>query len=135
MSILEQTREAFANVRSSVVVAMQKLAFVKEQGLWEVIAPSWGEYVETDLGISQSFASKLVSVNNHYLVEGGFSPEKLEGIDYECLYLAAKTDGTPEEQLSKAKVLTRRELKESRNDDEPHEHEPITICKKCSLRL
>lgn len=135
MTLLEQTREAFANVRSSVVVAMQKLAIVKEQAAWIDVADTWGQYVESELGISQGFASKLLSVNQHYLVEGGVSPEKLEGIDYEKLNAARLLPGTLDEQLAKARTLTRRELKEERNDEQPHEHLPITICKTCSLRL
>lgn len=134
MTLLDQTKEAFANVRSSVVFAMQRLYEVHERKLYETVADSWGAYVESELGISQSFASKLLSVNKHYLL-GGVSPEKLESIDYECLYLAAKTEGSLEEQVEKARTLTRRELKEERNEETEHEHLPITICKTCSLRL
>lgn len=135
MNLLDQTKEAFANVRSSVVVAMQKLHQVQEQEAWKEVSGSFSEYVESELGISQSFASKLLTVNRHYLIEAGYSPENITGIDYECLYLAAKTEGTPEQQLAKAQTLSRRELKEERNDEQPHEHLPITICKTCSLRL
>lgn len=135
MTLLEQTREAFANVRSSVVVAMQKLYEVQQEDAWKEVSGSFSEYVQSELGVSQGFASKLLTVNRHYLVEAGYSPENIAGIDYECLYLAAKTEGTPEEQLAKARTLTRRELKEERNEEEQHEHEPISICRKCSLRL
>lgn len=135
MILLYQTKEAFASVRYSVLDAMVKLAEVKEHGIWEDVCKSFGEYVESELGISQSFASKLLSVHSHYLVQGGVPKDELAGIDYECLYLAAKTDGSPEEQISKARTLTRRELKEERNDEEPHEHIPVEICKVCSVRL
>lgn len=133
--LLTDTKEAFANVRSSVVVAMQKLYQVREELAWREKAETWGEYVESELSISQSFASKLLTVNQHYLVEAGISPDKLAGIDYECLYLAASTEGSYEEQIAKAANLTRRELREERNEEQPHEHLPITICKTCSLRL
>lgn len=135
MTLLDQTKEAFANVRNSVVVAMQYLYAVREEGAWKEVASSFSEYVEGELNISQSFASKLLAVNQHYLIEAGVSPENIAGIDYECLYLAAKTEGSLEEQIEKARTLTRRELKEERNDIEPHDHEPISICKVCSLRL
>lgn len=135
MTLLENTKKAFESVRSSVVVAMQYLYQVKEEEAWTEVSGSFSEYVEAELGISQGFASKLLSVNQHYLIEGGYSPENIEGFDYEKLYLAAKTEGTYEEQLAKAKTLTRRELKEERNEKEPHEHEPIQICRVCSMRL
>ena len=135
MTLLEQTREAFANVRGSIVYAMQKLYAIHETGEWKQREDdTWGGYVEQELGISQGFASKLLTVNKHYLL-GGIPAESLEGIDYEKLYLAAKTEGTPEEQVAKARTLTRRELKEEKNDEEPHEHIPVSICKTCSLRL
>lgn len=133
--LLQETKDAFANMRHSVLDAMVKLAQVKEQVAWEQVAPNWGQYVESELGISQSFASKLLTVHTNYFVLGGLSQEKLQGIDYECLYLAAKTEGTVEEQVAKARTLTRRELKEERNDDKPHDHEPVSICKICQIRL
>jgi len=135
MTLIQEVKDAFANVRSSVEYAMQKLYAIKESGEWADVSDNWGQFVEAELGISQSFSSKLLSVNQHYLIEGGFSPEKIEGIDYECLYLAAKTEGTQEEQVARARTLTRRELKESRNDEDPHDHIPVSICKTCSIRL
>lgn len=133
MTLLEQTKKAFADVRSSVIVAMQKLYQVKEEGAWESVASSWGEYVESELGISQGFSSKLLSVNKHYLLEANISPEKIENIDYECLYLAAKTEGTPEEQIEKARTLTRLELKQTKNDEAPHTPDFVEYCKTCHV--
>lgn len=135
IDLLETTKEAFANVRSSMVVAMQKLHQVREQGLWTQVASNWGEYVEAELGISQSFASKLLTVNKHYILEGGISPEKLAGIDYEKLYLARELTGTIEENVEKARTLSRLDLKQDKNDDTPHEHQIIQICKICNLRV
>lgn len=135
MNLLEETKEIFNTLRSGVVVAMQKLHRVKEEGVWDQVASSWGEYVESELGISQGFSSKLLSVNEHYLLSGAVSPEQITGIDYEKLYMARSLPGTIEEQLSKAKTLTRRELKEEKNDDTPCTHEEIRICKHCGIRL
>lgn len=127
--LLERTKESFASVRSSIVEAMQNLWSVKNGDVWkETSCTSFGEYCESELGVSQSFASKLLQVNQHYLLEAGFSPEKIVGIDYECLYLAAKTEGTPEEQLARAKTLTRRELKETKNDTNPCSHQNHGDC-------
>lgn len=132
--LLPATKDAFGSVRHSVVVAMQLLSAVKDSGVWEQVANSWGEYVESELGISQSFASKLLTVNAAYILQGKVSPEKLEGIDYERLYLAQMLSGSVEEQIEKARTLTRKELKEERNDEEPHTHQWIQICKHCQIR-
>lgn len=134
LELLQETKRAFSNVRYSVVEAMVKLHEVKEYEVWKQVSPTWGEYVERELGISQSFASKLLTVNKHYLL-AGIPQEKIANVDYECLYLATKTPGDTREQLERATLLSRRELKQSRNDEKPHEHEPITICRICALRL
>ncbi len=135
LELLQETKEAFANVRGSVVVAMQRLYKVHESNAWEGVCSSWSEYVESELGISQSFASKLLSVNQHYLVEGGYSPENIAGIDYEKLNMARTLPGTVEEQVAMARTLSRKELKETKNDAEvtPHAFEEVCYCKVCGL--
>jgi len=133
-NLLQETRKAFADIRGSVVVAMQKLHEVYESKAWEGVASSWSEFVESDLGISQGFASKLLSVNKHYVLEGGYSHANIANIDVEKLYLAAKSGGTPAEQIEKAKTLNRSELRQEREETKDHEHEYIEICKHCSMR-
>jgi len=135
MNLLEQTRASFANVRSSIVEAMQHLWKVKETEAWKESYESFGEYVEQDLGISQGFASKLGTINKTYLVEGGLSPEKLEGIDHDKLYAAARLSGSVEEKLAKALTLSRRDLKDELNDEEPQPHEHVPACAVCHIRL
>ena len=131
--LLLDTRDSFRDVKSSIVRAMRNLYEVHERGSWATVATSWSEYVESDLGISQGFASKLLSVNRHYLVEGGFYPENIEGIDYEKLYLAAKSGGTVEEQIAKARTLTRAELKQTNAEEKPHEPSFGEYCSVCWL--
>lgn len=135
MNLLDETITIFQTIRSGVVLAMQKLYQVKEEGAWEGKYSSFGEFVEEGLGISQGFASKLLTVNKHYLLEGAVSPEQITGIDYEKLYMASKLGGRVEEQLAKAKTLSRSELKLEKGDEDQHAHEPITICRHCSVRL
>lgn len=129
--LLLDTKDSFRDVREKIVHAMQNLFKVHESKIWESVASSWGEYVESELGISQGFASKLLSVNRHYLIEAGLYPEKLEGIDYEKLYLAAKTEGSVEEQLARAKTLTRAELKQEKNEKDPHTPNFVELCTEC----
>lgn len=134
-TLLQETKEAFANVRGSVVVAMQRLYKVHESNAWEGVCSSWSEYVESELGISQSFASKLLSVNKHYLIDGGLSPENIAGIDYEKLNMVRSLPGTLDEQLSMARTLSRTELKQTKNDIEETAHTPnwVTYCEICKL--
>lgn len=132
--LLQEAKTAFADIRGSIVIAMQKLHEVHESKAWEEQYSSFSEFVEEGLQISQGFASKLLSVHKHYLVEGGYSPENIAGIDYEKLYLAQKSGGKIDEQLAKAKTLSRSELRQERAETNDHEHEYIEICKHCSMR-
>jgi hypothetical protein len=78
-----------------------------------------------------------MTIHKVYVLDGGISHAKLEGIDQEKLYLARDLAGDVEEKLAKAATLTRRELKESKQDEDGHNHEPveITLCKICGIRL
>ena len=110
---------------------------VYEKELWRQRFSSFGEYVESPegLGMSQGYASKLKQTHEYYVIENNVDPKLLSGIDNERLYAATKLPGTPEQQVEMARVLSRREIKETRNDAEPHEHEPVLMCGKCHLRL
>lgn len=134
MELLQKTKSAFDKFKESLLDAMQLLWEVHESKAWEQTGVySFGQYVEDELQISQSMASKLLSNQRHYLVEGGVSQDKIRGIDHEKLYLAQKLSGSPQEQVEKARALTRAELKLEKNDDEEKPHaasfsEVCTIC-------
>lgn len=130
-TILEEAKEKFGRFRESVVDAMAVLYDVQLGEAWKQVADSWGEYVESELQISQSFASKLLSTYKYFVIEQGVSQEKLIGVDYEKLNMARSLPGTVEEQLAKASSLTRSELKLERQDAEPHQYEPVEYCKIC----
>lgn len=135
MNLIEQTKEAFLILKSSVITAMQLLYQLRESGEWQQVSSTWSDFVKDELGLSQGFASRLLSVNQHYLVEGGVSPEKLAEIDHEKLYLAAQTEGTVEEQIEKARLLNRRELREEKIDGgHIHDSETVEIYKCCGMR-
>lgn len=136
MNLIDQTKDAFSTMKSSVIWAMQLLYQLRESGEWEQVSHTWTDFVTDELGLSQGFASRLLSVNRHYLVEGGLSADSLENIDHERLYLAAQTDGTVEQQVEKARLLNRRELREEKIDS-GHIHEPDTveIYKCCGMRV
>lgn len=137
-ALLQEAKQAFTMMKGCTHLAMQKLFKIKEENVWTEVSPTWGVYVEQELGISQSFASRLLTVHRIFLTEGGLQPQQLQGIDTDKLYLAKDLEGTAEEKVAKAKTLTRLELKQSKGVDDPnHAHVPktITICDTCGLRL
>lgn len=130
--LISQTKELLNAVRGSSIKIGENLYNLKQNLPKEA---DWGDFIRDEFDIGESFASKLMTIHRVFVIEGGVSQEKLEGIDGEKLYLSAKLEGTPEEKVAKARTLTRRELKEEKNDEVPHEHQPISICKVCSVRL
>jgi hypothetical protein len=130
--LVQQTKDLLNAVRGSSIKIGENLYNIKENLSKET---NWADFIRDEFDISEGFASKLMTIHRVLVLEGGVSQEKLEGIDGEKLYLATKLEGTPEEKVAKASTLTRRELKEERNDEQPHEHIPVSICKTCSIRL
>lgn len=102
--------------------------------LWKGRFSSFGEYIESPDGLnkSQGYASKLKTVEQFRLESG----QDVSGIDYESMYLSIKSGGTPEEIISKARTLTRAELRLERDEHTPcFPHTPLTICKDCGIKL
>lgn len=130
-NLITQTRDLLHSVRASLIKVAQNLYEIRK----EISSENWGHFLEGQFGISESFASKLLTVNRVYLLEGGLSPEKLEGIDYERLYLARNLDMPVELKVENARTLTRSEIKKNVNDGEKKPHEPVwvTYCDVCHL--
>ena len=137
LSALDQSIYLARHITNAVDILRPLVYKVWKENLWEGRFSSFGEYIESPegLGKSQGYASKLRNVEEHYVIDGGLSQENIAGIDTESLYLAARLPGTPEEQVAMARCLTRRELKETANDDTPCEHEIVRMCRRCSLRV
>lgn len=136
MNLLDTTSEAFRRFKSQVIECMALLWEVKQTEAWKEKYESMEEYIDQDLGVSKGFASKLLTVYGHYVIEGKVSLRNLRGIDYEKLYLASSLPLPVEKQLAKAETLSRSELKLERADrNGEHECTPITICSKCYKRL
>lgn len=131
--LVQQTKDLLNAVRGSSIKIGENLHNLKTQLPEDT---NWADFIRDQFDISESFASKLMTVHRVLVLEGGLSQEKLEGIDQEKLYLAAKLEGTAEEKIAKAKTLTRRELKES-NVDGGHVHgeETVQIYKCCGMRV
>lgn len=132
-TLLDACQDAFKAVRRSVWDAARLLHQIQMNEAWRGHFESYSDFVD-ELGVSRGFASKLLTAYTHFVVEGGVSPEKLAGLDYERAYMATKLEGSVEKQLSKALTLTRRELKEEKNDEAPHDHQWNTYCTICGIK-
>lgn len=136
--LVKRTIELFTKVRGSIVEAAEALYSVQETGAWSDNYDTFGEFCEQGAKITPGFASKLLKVWRHYAVGGGVSPRNLAGVDSERLYLAINLQGSPKEQLEKAKVLSRVELKQElavKAGVECQHPEIIQICATCHVRI
>lgn len=128
--LIIQTKNLLTAVRGSLIRVAMNLYRIKSE---KAYGDSFGAFCEGELGISESFASKLLTVNKVYLVEGGAVPEDLENIDYERLYLAAKLDAPVEEKIAMARTLTRSEIKTSKAEKDAHKGDFGSYCRLCWL--
>jgi len=123
----QQCIASFQSVRGSQIEAMMRLAAVFAANTWKDKAVSWSEFVESDLQISQSAASKLLRVHEAYLLSGTTTSAQLEGTDIEKLYLAIPLlkENPKGEVIEQARLLSRAELKESIHEAKhgPHTHQ------------
>lgn len=136
--VLEKAASCFGAARTRMVEGSAYLYQIQEEKLWEGQYSSFGEFIETGCGISQSFASKLLKVYTYYHIQHGLSPRKLQEIDTEKAYMAISLNGEPEHKLLKAAEWNRQELKDelaSNPDGSECGHKVLIIkhqCKACS---
>lgn len=138
-TILTDAAKCFTTARQNIYEGASLLYRINEENLWKEGYDSFGEFIEQECQLSQGYASKLIQSWKFYIVEGGLSHEKLNGVDAEKLYLALKLpDGTPEKRLIQAQTLSRQELRaelaEKDGVDCLHE-KTITICASCHARV
>jgi hypothetical protein len=135
LELISQTKELLHAVRGSLIHVARNLHIIRESNEWQGHASSWSEFCESILEIPQSQASKLLGIHQHYIIDGGKDIEDLIGLDYEKAYSARKLPGTVDEQLAKARTLSRTELKHEANDAEviPHAFEEVCYCRVCGL--
>lgn len=121
-SILTKAAQCFTTARKNLLVGASMLHEISTKQLWEGTYSSFNEYVESECQIKPSFASKLITVYQYWVIDNGVSPLNLQGIDTERLYLARKLNGTAEEILLKATTLNRQDLKEELREEKFGEH-------------
>lgn len=137
MNLLEKTEQLFHSARLSLIEAAAALYEVRKTEAWAERYESWQDFLHS-VSVSQSQASKMLSVFEHYALNGGVSHAKVAEVDLEKLYLATSLEGTPEEQATKAQLLSRSEIRSQRAFEdfgEEHACEPLTICKICHKKL
>ena len=131
VEVIEQTKALWTQGRKVMIQVAYNLQVIKNSEAWKEYE-TFPKFCEEVLDIRQSTTSKLLTIAQYFLRE--YTPDQIGPTDYESLYAATMLPGTVEENLAKAKTLTRRELREELNDSEPHTHEWIEICKHCSIR-
>ncbi len=112
-SILDNAAVCFRSARSSLMEGAKFLHEIAKDELWRGSYSSFAEYLELECQISQGFASKLIKVYQSYVVEGGLSLRKLEGVDYERLYMAIPLKMPADDRVEQAMQLSRSDLRES----------------------
>jgi hypothetical protein len=137
-TILVRAAKCFVSARQGLIEGASLLHEISTKGLWKGEYGSFGEYLERECQISQSFAAKLIKVYDTYAIQGQVSPEKLKEIDSEKLYLAIGLPGSAGDRLARAETLSRSELKAELASDENGDcqHESIiNICAACHARV
>lgn len=129
--LLEETRELWNTGKKVMVQVAWNLFQLRELGDWKESSDTFPKFCDEQLGIKQSQTSKLLTIADYFLREK--TPEEIGAIDYELLYAAAKLPGTVDENLAKAKTLTRDDLKKEKAEVAPHTPDWCTYCATCGL--
>ncbi len=132
-NLLDHTEQLFRSARLSLIEAAAALYEVRKTEAWKERHETWQDFLFT-ISVSQPQASKMLAVFEHYAINGGVSHAKVAEVDLEKLYLSTGLEGSPEEQVTKASLLSRSEIRAQRvyeTTGEEHEHRYITFCEVC----
>lgn len=136
VEILDQAASCFKSAQRSLLRGAKILYQIREDALWEGQHSSFSEYLEERCGMSEGQASKILKAYKHWVLDAGFTQEKLEGIDTEKLYLGIGLQGNVEDALEKVRLLTRKELKDQITEEVHGEHTHVygdTRYAKCKI--
>ena len=134
-NLLEECAVACKTARAGLLHAASLLYVIREKELFLGQYNDFSEYVEDACQMDKSQASRLLKVYEHFCIQNSVEPAQLESVNPERLYVALSLPGSIESQITKARTLTRSELRAEKNDEEPHEHTPISICSTCHIRI
>lgn len=127
-TLIEETRNLWNQGKKVMIQIAWNLHQIQKSGEWEGY-DSFPKFCEAELDIRQSQTSKLLAIASYFL--GEYTPDQIGPVAYENLYMATMLPGSKEENLAKARTLTRTELKQEINESEPHTGEYIEVCKHC----
>lgn len=139
INFLSDTIHLVHDIGNRFIELAARLHEIRAKRLWETKYDDYEQFLEV-AGISPSTASVLVKVHEHFVIQGGMSPEQLEGVPYSNLYQAIPLLDNEDAAtvVAKAKILTRSEIteeaREHKHGDCKHE-EHITICADCKKRI
>lgn len=128
--LVEDTKVLLTKGKQLLVQVAYNLHTLRESGEWKGEYETFPKYCQEVFELSQSSTSKYMAVAEYFSAK--FLPEEIGPVDIEKLYQSTKLEGSPEENLSKAKTWSRDDFKVSKSEEE-HEPEWIKYCKKCGL--
>lgn len=130
--LLEETRALISAGKELAVRLAYKLYILRENGEWERYGhTTFPKFCQEELELPQSTTSKYLTIAEYY--QATYQPEDIGSVDAEKLYLSAKLEGTPEENLAKAKTWSRDDFKQNKAEIQPHEFERVCYCKVCGM--
>lgn len=120
---------------------MVRLHAVFAAKTWEAKASTWTEFVQADLDISPTAATKMLKTHEAFLLSGSLKESDLDqkGVTLDKLYtgIPLLQESSPKETLEKIKLLSLPELRDELAEAKygVHEHElgeeRYAICKVC----
>ena len=139
VEFLRETLDLVKRIETNFLELGGRLYEIREKNVWRASYEAWDDFLVASR-LSKSTASKLISVFEAYVVEGGVSQETLEGVPYSLLYEAIpliENHGVPM-TVAKVKLLTRSEIKEEVREEKHGDcqhTETIHICAACHKRV
>lgn len=120
---LRDTIKMVSHIESSFIELGMRLLKISDEKLYLGEYDTFNDFL-LEANIKPAVASKLISVNKTFLVEGKVSPEKMASIGYSKLYEAipfVETEGVTM-ALAKAQTLSRNEIVEEKRQIKSGEH-------------
>ena len=129
--LVEETRGLLTRGKELLVQVAYNLYTLRESGEWKGEYDTFPKYCQEVFELSQSTTSKYMAVAEYFSAK--FLPEEIGPVDIEKLYQSTKLEGSPEENLSKAKTWSRDDFKQNKGEVDPHPFERVCYCKVCGL--
>lgn len=131
-------------IEESFLLLGQRLKKIRDEELYKGQYETFPNFLE-ELKVSESVASRLISVYQRFMVEYGLSQEKVLRVGWSDAYQIMKATDNKEEAeewVEKGQVLSsgdlRKELTEKRTGKDmrtcEHEFYTLRVCRKCQTK-